>query len=379
MSRSLRFAVFAVLFPFAAQAQDAQTLPSSTGPLRVETVATGLENPWGMALLPDGRILVTERAGRLRIVARDGTLSAPLDGLPRILTRNQGGLLDVAIAPDFATSRMVHVCYAAESETGASTHAARGRLVEDGGTARLSDVQVIFRQGPAIGRGHHFGCRIVFGRDGNMFLTLGDFFQQMREAQNLANTIGKVVRIAPDGGIPADNPFRTREGADPAIFSYGHRNVQGAALAPDGALWIAEHGARGGDEINRIRAGLNYGWPVVTYSLDYSGAVISNRAEAPGVEAPVHYWRNDDTIAPSGAAFVDGAMFPTWRGHLLVGGLRSRTLVRLIVQGERVTGEERFLQGLQERIRDVRVASDGAIMLLTDNPRGRVLRVTPAR
>jgi len=379
MSRSLAVAFAAALLPAVASAQDAQTLPSSAGPLRVETVATGLENPWGMAVLPDGRMLVTERAGRLRLVARDGTLSQPVGGLPRILTRNQGGLLDVVLAPDFATSRMVHVCYAAESDTGASTHAARGRLVEDGSGARLDGVQVIFRQGPAIGRGHHFGCRMVFGRDGTLFLTLGDFFQQMREAQNLGNTIGKVVRIAPDGTIPADNPFRGREGADPAVFSYGHRNVQGAALAPDGTLWIAEHGARGGDEINRIRAGLNYGWPVVTYSLDYSGAVISNRAEAPGMEPPVHYWRNDDTIAPSGAAFVDGALFPAWRGHLLVGGLRSRTLVRLALDGSRVTGEERLLQGLQERIRDVRIAPDGAILILTDNPRGRILRVTPAR
>jgi glucose/arabinose dehydrogenase len=362
--------------PALAQAPAPVTAASESGPLRVETIATGLENPWGMAFLPDGRMLVTERAGRLRVMTRAGQRSEPLAGLPAILARNQGGLLDVAVDRDFAANRRVFMCFAAESPTGASTHVASARLVEDGGTARLTDATTIFRQGPAIGRGHHFGCRIVQRADGTLLVTLGDFFAQMREAQNLANTIGKVVRIAADGSIPPDNPFVGRQGADPAIWSYGHRNVQGAALAPDGTLWIAEHGARGGDEINRVEAGRNYGWPVITYALDYSGGIISNETARAGMEQPVHHWPNTVTIAPSGAAFVSGDAFPAWRGNLLVGGLRSRVLVRLVVENGRVTREERLLGDLGLRVRDVRQGPDGAIWLLTDDQNGRLLRVT---
>lgn len=378
--KSASFALFlaASVVPALAQvpAPAPVTSPSEAGLLRVETIATGLENPWGMAFLPDGRLLVTERAGRLRLMTAAGQRSEPLTGLPRILARNQGGLLDVAVDRDFATNRRIFMCFAAESEGGASTHVASARLIEDGGTARLTDATTIFRQGPAIGRGHHFGCRIVQRPDGTLFVTLGDFFAQMREAQNLANTIGKVVRIAPDGSIPRDNPFVGRQGADPAIWSYGHRNVQGATLGPDGALWISEHGARGGDEINRVEAGKNYGWPVITYALDYSGGIISNQTAREGMEQPVHHWPNTVTIAPSGAAFVSGDAFPAWRGNLLVGGLRSRVLVRLVVENGRVTREERLLGDLGLRVRDVRQGPDGAIWLLTDDANGRLLRVT---
>lgn len=371
--------VLAFLVAVDAQAQAPQTVAVQGGQVRVETVAAGLENPWGMAFLPDGRLIVTERPGRLRLVTREGRLSAPVTGLPAIFVRSQGGLLDVALDPGFERNRLVTVCYAAEGAGGASTHVARGRLVEEAGAARLADVQFIFQQQPALSRGAHFGCRLVFGRDGNLFVTLGDFFQQMREAQNLANTIGKVVRLRPDGSIPPDNPFVNQQGADPAIFSYGHRNVQGATLGPDGALWISEHGARGGDEINRVEAGKNYGWPVVTFALDYSGAVISNETSREGMEPPIHHWPNSVTVAPSGAAFVSGDLFANWRGHMLIGGLRSRALVRLAMANGRVTGEEWMLESLGERFRDVRLGPDGAIWLLTDNPRGRVLRVTPAR
>lgn len=358
----------------AAVAQDARTFDTEGGRLRVETVASGLENPWGLAFLPDGRALITERGGRLRIVARDGRVSDPVQGLPDVAVRSQGGLLDVALARDFATSGTVFLCHAAQSETGLSTALVRARLDADSG--RLSDVRRIFTQTPALSRGQHFGCRIVPLPDGTIALTLGDFFSQLREAQNLGNTIGKVVRIAADGSIPPDNPFVGRQGVHPAIYTYGHRNVQGATLGPDGAIWVSEHGARGGDEINRLVPGRNYGWPVITYSLDYSGAVISNETARPGMEQPVHHWVNTDTIAPSGAAFVTSDRYPAWRGNLLVGGLRSQVLVRLVVENGRVTREERLLRGFGERIRAVVQAPDGVLHVITDGQRGRLLRLT---
>jgi glucose/arabinose dehydrogenase len=375
------FALAAIL-PAAvvAHALEPRIVPVEGGRVQVATYAAGLENPWGMTFLPDGRLLVTERPGRLRIVGRDGSLSPAVAGAPRVAARSQGGLLDIAIGPNFASDRTVTMCFSGEGEGGGlSTHVARGRLVEEGGAARLDEVRTIFRQRPALSRGAHFGCRLVFGRDGMLFVTLGDYFQHMREAQNLGNTIGKVVRIAPDGSIPRDNPFVNRQGADPAIYSYGHRNVQGATLGPDGALWVSEHGARGGDEINRVLPGRNYGWPFVTRARGYDGAVIATESSRPGMEDPVHSWDTDTTLAPSGAAFVTGDLFPAWRGHLLVGGLRSRVLLRLGLDGTRVTSEEWMLEAVGERIRDVRMGPDGAIYLLTDNARGRVLRVTPAQ
>ena len=366
-------------FGAVALAQDARVVRTDEVAVRVETFARGLENPWGMAFLPDGRLLVTERPGRLRIVARDGSLSAPVTGLPALAVRGQGGLLDVALAHDFATTGLVYLCHAAAGDPDSSTALSVGRLVESPGGGRLENLRMLFRQRPQTSRGQHYGCRIVFAPDGNLFLTLGDHFTQRDQAQNLGNTIGKIVRLTPDGQVPHDNPFVNRNGFDPAIWSYGHRNVQGATMGPDGALWVSEHGARGGDEINRVERGRNYGWPVITYSLDYSGAVISPHTAREGMEQPVHHWSTNDTIAPSGAAFVASDLFPAWRGNLLVGGLRSQLLMRLVIENGRVTHEERMLRELGERIRDVRQGPDGAIWLLTDNPRGRVLRLTPAR
>ncbi len=342
--------------------------------VRIVTVARGLEHPWGLAFLPDGRMLVTERPGRLRIVARDGSLSAPLAGVPAVFAQRQGGLLDVALDRDFAASRTLYLSYAEPDERGnAGTAVARARL----GAAGLEDVRVIFRQIPKVRGGLHFGSRVVQARDGNLFVTLGERYQRDR-AQDLGAHLGKVVRIKPEGGAPPDNPFVGRAGALPEIWSYGHRNVQGAALhSATGALWTAEHGAQGGDEINRPEAGRNYGWPVITYGRDYSGASIGEGTAKAGMEQPLHYW--DPSIAPSGMAFYEGDAFPGWNGNLFIGSLKFQALSRLELDGSKVVSEERLLRGLNERIRDVRVGPDGLIYLLTDSSDGRVLRVEPAR
>jgi aldose sugar dehydrogenase len=341
--------------------------------VRVVTVADGLDHPWGMAFLPDGALLVTERSGQLRIV-REGEVSDPIGGVPEVRDRGQGGLLDVALDPNFATTRLVYLSYSEAGGEGAGTAVARGRL--DG--ARLDNTQVIFRQQPKTGGGNHFGSRLVFARDGTLFITLGERFDYRDEAQNPANHLGKIVRINPDGSVPSDNPFVGRgDGARPEIWSLGHRNVQGAAINPEtGALWTDEHGPRGGDEINIPQAGKNYGWPVIGYGVHYSGAKIGVGAAKPGLEQPVYYW--DPSIAPSGMAFYTGDRFAGWRGNLFVGALKYRLLVRLELDGARVVAEERMLQDLDERIRDVRQGPDGLIYLLTDSDDGRILRLEPA-
>ena len=353
----------------------AQTFRSSAGDLQVETVARGLSHPWGLAFLPDGRMLVTERPGRLRIVTRDGKASPPLAGVPAVFARSQGGLHDVALDRDFAGNQTIYLCYAEPASGGGRTALARGRLV-DHETPRLDDVRVIFRQDGPQSSGNHFGCRIVHMPDGNLFLTLGEHFTDRDEAQNLRNHLGKIVRIRPDGTVPPDNPFVNRRDAKPEIWSYGHRNSQGAALNPaSGKLWMHEHGPRGGDEINIPEAGKNYGWPVIGYGIDYNGAKIHASTQKPGMEQPIKYWV--PSIAPSGMAFYTGALFPAWRGNLFVGALAGQALVRLELDGEKVGKEERLLQDLRERIRDVRVGPDGALWLLTDSAAGRILRVTP--
>jgi glucose/arabinose dehydrogenase len=326
-----------------------------------------------MAFLPDGRLLVTERPGRLRIVEASGRLSAPLSGVPEVLAQGQGGLLDVALDPRFAETRLVYLSYA-EPDTGgrAGTAVARGRLDAGG----LSDVRVIYRQLPKVSGGNHFGSRLVFGRDGTLFVALGDRYSYRDGAQDLAVGFGKVVRINPDGSVPADNPFVGRAGARPEIWSSGHRNIQAAALHPaTGRLWIVEHGPRGGDELNRPEAGKNYGWPVITYGIEYTGGRIGEGTAKPGMEQPVYYW--DPVIAPSGMAFYTGEAYPGWTGSLFIGGLRTRCLVRLTLQDGRVAGEERLLGDLGERIRDVRQGPDGLLYLLTDRRDGRLLRVLP--
>ena len=346
---------------------------SSAGQLEIQTVASGLVNPWSLAFLPDGRMLVTERPGRMRIVTPDGVLSPPLKGVPEVWAAGQGGLLDVAIDKDFAQNNTTYICFAERAAGGGRTAVARSRLGDD----RLNDVTIIFRQEGPLSSGNHYGCRIAQDRDGNLFVTLGEHFSHRDQAQNLANHLGKVIRIAPDGSVPPDNPFVGRAGAKPEIWSYGHRNEQGLAINPaTGDLWEIEHGPRGGDEVNIIGKGRNYGWPVIGYGIDYNGAKIHDSTAKDGMEQPVKYWV--PSISPSGMAFHTGTLFPAWKGSLFIGALSGKMLVRLSLKDNAVTGEERLLQNLNERIRDVRQGPDGALWLLTDSSAGRILRVSPA-
>jgi glucose/arabinose dehydrogenase len=356
----------------AAAAAAAETFETSAGPVVVTKVAGGLENPWALAFLPDGRILVTERPGRLRIV-EDGRVSRPVAGLPEVYARGQGGLLDVAPARDFAETGVLFLSYAEPAQGGrARTAVARARLAGD----RLEDLAVLFRQTPALEGGRHFGSRIVEAPDGTLFITLGD--RGHREmAQDPANTVGKLVRIAPDGDAPADNPFVGRAGHAPEIFSIGHRNTQGATLDAEGRLWVVAHGARGGDEINRPEAGRNYGWPVISYGRHYSGAPIGEGTEKPGMEQPLHVW--DPSIAPSGLTVMEGPLFPDWRGDLFVGALRGAMIVRLEMADGAPTGaEERLFEYEFGRIRDVEAGPDGALWFVTDERDGALYRATPA-
>jgi glucose/arabinose dehydrogenase len=356
-----------------AQAPRSPTPAPVNGAVRVETVARGLEHPWALAFLPDGRMLVTERPGRVRIVEPDARLSEPLGDVPRVQARGQGGLLDVALDPHFAENRLVYLAYAEPGEgRTAGTAVVRGRF----GDGRLEGVQVIYQQQPKVAGANHFGARLVFARDGTLFVTQGERFDYRDQAQDLSSDLGKIVRINPDGSVPRDNPFVGREGVRPEIWSYGHRNVQSAGLHPHtGHLWTVEHGARGGDELNRPEAGKNYGWPVISYGVHYSGAKIGEGTAKPGMEQPIYYW--DPVIAPSGMTFYTGEVFPDWKGSLLIGSLQPGLLVRLTLDDGRVTGEERYLGDLGERIRDVRQGPDGQLYLLTDSRDGRILRVLP--
>jgi glucose/arabinose dehydrogenase len=342
--------------------------------VRVETVAGGLDHPWGLAFLPDGSMLVTERPGRLRLVEGDGRVSEPLGGVPQVRAHGQGGLLDVALDPRFADNRLVYLSYSEPGAGGtAGTAVARGRLGND----RLEDVRVVYQQQPKVRGSVHFGSRLVFRRDGTLFVTQGDRGDHSEAAQDLSSGIGKIVRINPDGSVPRSNPFVGRPGARPEIWSYGHRNVQAAALNPEtGELWTVEHGARGGDELNRPEAGKNYGWPMISYGVHYWGGKIGEGTAKPGMEQPVYYW--DPVIAPSGMTFYTGEMFPDWKGSILIGSLQPGLLVRLTPDDGRVAREERYLADLRERIRDVRQGPDGLVYLLTDSSKGRILRVRPA-
>ena len=347
----------------------------------VVTVAEGLEHPWGLAFLPDGRMLVTERPGRLRIVAKDGKLGPPVSGLPAVHAVGQGGLLDIALDPAFATNSLVYWSYAEPREGNVNnTAVARGKLVE-GAAPSVAGVQVIFHQAPSLRSTAHFGSRLVFRDDGTLFVTLGErsIMQGRMQAQRLDGLIGKVVRLNPDGSIPRDNPFAGKPGVRPEIWSYGHRNVQAAALHPaTGELWEVEHGARGGDELNVARPGKDYGWPTITYGIEYSGQPIgAGIQQQAGMEQPLYYW--DPVIAPSGMAFYTGTLFKEWQGSLFIGGLASAQLTRLTLDGEKVTGEEHLLTERRERIRDVRQGPDGALYVLTDEDEGRVLKLVPRR
>ena len=350
---------------------------TSEGAMAHTVVASGLVEPWGLALLPDGRWLVTERPGRLRIVTAEGAVGEPLAGLPAVDARGQGGLLDVVVGPTFATDRLIYWSYAEPRDGGNATSVARGRLSEDG--SRVEAVQVIFRALPTYDGALHYGSSLAFGPDGKLFVTLGERSDApMRpQAQDLGSHMGKTIRINADGSVPADNPFVGREGALPEIWSLGHRNVQGIAIAPDGDVWTVEHGTRGGDELNHDRAGLNYGWPVIAYGVEYRGAPINEGLTArEGMEQPVYYW--DPVIAPGGMTFYDGAMFPGWRGNLLVAALKEKHIARLVLDDGRVVGEERLMTDLGERVRDVAVAPDGAVWAITDEADGKLVRLAKA-
>jgi glucose/arabinose dehydrogenase len=370
-----RFVVIAALFvavscgPVSGQERIVDT---QSGRINVQTAAGGLVHPWGLAFLPDGRMLVTERPGRLRIVSSGGRLSNPIGGVPAVYAEGQGGLLDVALDPNFASNSLVYLSYAEPGDAGASTAVARGRL--NAASTALENVQVIFRQTPKVSGTGHFGSRLVFARDGTLFVTMGERFK-FDPAQDLASHLGKIVRINPDGTVPADNPFVGRAGARPEIWSYGHRNAQGAALHPQtGALWAVEHGPRGGDELNITEAGKNYGWPLVSWGVHYSFQDIPKPPTRSDLAPPVHQWT--PVISPSGLTFYTGEVFAAWRGNLLIGGLSARAIIRLTLDGQRVTAEERIALGA--RIRDVRQGPDGAVYALTDQRDGAVLRLTPA-
>jgi glucose/arabinose dehydrogenase len=380
MQRRISILRFACLLSVAcAPSGPAQRSPNPTpieGTLRVDTVASNLAQPWGFEFLPDGRMLVTEKGGRLRVVARDGRVSEPLTGVPVVRAVGQGGLLDIAVDPDFATNNTIYLSYSEPGDGAAAgaagTALARARL----GATGLDDVRVIYHQEPKVTGGNHFGSRIAFGRDGTIFVTQGDRFNFRDQAQDLTSGLGKVVRLNRDGTIPRDNPFVGRSDARPEIWSYGHRNVQAAAVHPEtGQLWTVEHGAAGGDELNHPEAGKNYGWPVITYGRDYNGMRIGEGAEKAGMEQPVYYW--DPVIAPSGMTFYTGDKYPEWRGNAFVGGLASMALVRLVIENGRVTKEERYLHSLGARIRDVKQGPDGFLYLITDSGSGRLLRVRP--
>jgi glucose/arabinose dehydrogenase len=354
--------IFAASLPQQAAAQA----------VRPETVASGLEHPWGLAFLPDGRFLVTERPGRMRIVNAQGRLGAPLAGLPQVAAGGQGGLLDVVTDSAFASNRTLYFCFSEPGGPGNSTALARARLSAD--DTRLEEVRVIFSQKPKFASRQHFGCRIVEARDGTLFMTLGDRFTRKEDAQTLDNHHGKVVRVQKDGGIPRDNPFVGRSGALPEIWSYGHRNAQGATLSPDGVFWMHEHGPQGGDEINVPQAGRNYGWPVITFGENYGGGKIGEGlTQRAGMEQPLHQWT--PSIAPSGMVFLTSDRYgPAMKGNLFVGSLKFQYLARLELAGGKVTREHRLLEGIG-RVRDVRQGPDGLLYVLTDEDNGKLVRV----
>lgn len=341
------------------------------------TLASGLDHPWGIAFLPTGEILVTERAGRLRVLSKDGKLSPAVAGLPAVFAEGQGGLLGVAIDPDYARNGLVYWTFS-EAEGGVNgTSAARGKLVL-GPNPKLENVQVIWRQAPKMESALHFGGRLVFARDGKLFITTGErSIQEGRaQAQKLDAALGKVVRINADGSIPSDNPFVNTPGAKPEIWSYGHRNLQAAALDPSGKLWTVEHGAKGGDELNHPEAGKNYGWATITYGEEYSGKPIGDGiTQKDGLEQPVYYW--DPVIAPSGMAFYESDLFPGLKHSLLIGSLKEQHVDRLVLKDGKVVGEERLFTDIGGRVRDVVVGPDGAIYVVTDEDDGKLIRITP--
>ncbi|HEX6082949.1 MAG TPA: PQQ-dependent sugar dehydrogenase, partial [Thermoanaerobaculia bacterium] len=344
----------------------------------VVVLARGLAHPWAVEPLPDGNLLVTERPGRMRIVSATGTLGEPLAGIPEVVARGQGGLLDVALSPAFATDRTIYWSYSEPRQGGNATSVARGVLSAD--MRRVDNVNVIFRAMPTYDGAMHFGSRLAFGRDNMLYITLGErsVLEVRPQAQQMDSHMGKTIRIRPDGTVPPDNPFVGRSDARPEIWSVGHRNVQASAFDAQGRFWIVDHGPQGGDEVNLVEKGKNYGWPVVTFGEEYSGAAIPNAVTTrAGFVDPIYYW--DPVIAPSGAQFYSGDAFPAWRGSLFVGALGQERLVRLIIENDRVTGEEHLLADRRKRIRDVRQGPDGALYVVTDHDDGEVWKIAPRR
>ena len=370
VSALLLVAVLAVLAIALQGGSKDRVIETKHGKIKVETVARGLDRPWALAFLPDGRMLVTEKRGRLRIVTKDGAISEPVAGVPDVIANGQGGLLDVALDPAFAANGLVYLTYSEPGKGGAGTAVARGKLND----LRLENVEVIFRQKPKVSGGNHFGSRLAFSPDGKLFVTLGERFS-FDPAQDLANDLGKIVRINPDGSIPADNPFVGQEGKLPEIWSYGHRNPQGAAIHPvTGRLWEAEFGPFGGDELNIPEAGKNYGWPVVSWGKHYDGTDIPDPTEHPEFADAIYHW--NPVISPSGMTFYTADTIPGWKDNLILSGLSSESITRLELDGEKVVGEERLPMG--SRIRDVAQGPDGALYALTDADNGRILKLTPA-
>lgn len=358
----------------AAAVASTQAQPAANRELQVQVIASGLEHPWAVAPLPDGRFLFTERPGRLRMIGTDGTISAPLAGVPAVFAKGQGGLLDVVLDPGFADNRRIWLSFA---EAGDGDTAGTAVATATLGDAGLTGLKVLYRQEPKVEGGQHFGSRIAFDGKGHVFVSQGDRGQRPM-AQDLAVLQGKLVRLNMDGSVPADNPFVGHSGVRPEIFSYGHRNMQGMATDPrTGTLWQSEHGPRGGDEINLPQPGRNYGWPVITHGVNYSGLKIpeaEGKAKA-GMEPPYHVWEKSPAL--SGMAFHVGHPQSAWNDSLLLGALAGRRLIRLSLQGDRIVGEENLLESLGRRIRDVRVAADGSVYVLTDENDGQLLRLVP--
>lgn len=363
--------------PLHASAQQ-QSASKPSGGFKVVTVVRNLHHPWSVAFLPDSSFLITERRGRMLLFKNDG-VTRVIKGLPAVRAERESGLLDVVIDPDFRKNRTIYFAYTANGPDGLLMGTEIAKAVLDGTT--LKNMKVIFRAEPKTSELTHFGSRFLFARDGTLFITIGDHGQypnpvKSHNAQNPSNTIGTIIRLNRDGTIPKDNPFVGKRGYRPEIYTYGNRNPQGIARDPGtGTIWFHEHGPKGGDELNILKAGANYGWPAVTYGINYDGTVITDRRTAPGIEPPVTYWT--PCIAPSGMMIYDGRAFPQWKGNMFIGSLVERHLRRVVLQGNRVTGQQVLLKGLGERIRDVRTGPDGLIYILTDSPNGRLLRLEP--
>ena len=367
--------LFLMALPLTASIASQSPEPTR-GSVQITEVVSGLANPWALAFLPDGSMLITEQPGDLRMLGTDGALSEPIEGVPDVADRGQGGLLEVALSPHFSDDRFVYLSYSESEGNASGTAVGRGRLSDD--ARQLMDFTVLFRQVPKLSTGHHFGGRIVFGDDGMLYIGLGEN-NQRSTAQDLDKHQGTIVRIHPDGQVPSDNPFVQHDGALPEIWTYGHRNPQGLALNPwSGELWEHEHGPRGGDEINIIRPGLNYGWPLATYGINYSGFAIpeAEGETVEGTQPPLVWWKRSPAI--SGMAFYDSSRFPQWNNSLFIGALRDRALLRLTLDGDAVVAEERLLLDRNERIRDVRLGPDGFIYVLTNASDGALLRLQPA-